>query len=166
MSKMILCTNSNGGIGYQNTIPWHSSADFKHFKEETTGKIVVMGYKTWKSLPRKPLPGRMNIVLVSRDYISREEVDSDPSVLFLPETSLRSIIHNNPDCVIMGGARIYKMALPYIDTVVLSIVDNTEVCDTFFKLDEEAESLNLTLELASVKVLEDSTMVEYWSNLK
>lgn len=166
MSKMILCTNSNGGIGYQNTIPWHSSADFKHFKEETTGKIVVMGYKTWKSLPRKPLPGRMNIVLVSRDYISREEVDSDPSVLFMPETSLCSIIHNNPDCVIMGGARIYKMALPYIDIVVLSIVDNTEVCDTFFKLDEEADALNLTLELASVKVLEDSTMVEYWSNLK
>lgn len=166
MSKMILATNNNGGLGINNTIPWHSAADFKHFKEETTGKIVVMGFKTWKSLPRKPLPGRLNIVLLSRDYIEREPVDSDPSVLFMSEDNLWSIISNNPDCVIMGGARIYTLALPFVDTIVMSTINNDAVCDTFFNLESHAKEANLRLELSSAKVLEDGTIVEYWNNLR
>lgn len=163
MSKMILCTDENNGIGYKNTIPWHSSADFKHFKEETLGKIVVMGFKTWKSLPRKPLPGRTNIVLLSRDYTSREVVDSNTSVLFLPEESLSQIIHNNPDCVIMGGSRIYQLALPFVDTIVLSKIQGEYTCDAHFDIHSNQF---VTLELASAKVLEDGTLVEYWNNLK
>lgn len=166
MSKMILATNNNGGLGINNEIPWHSAADFKHFKEETTGKIVVMGFNTWKSLPRKPLPGRLNIVLLSRDYIEREPVDSDPSVLFMSEDNLWSIISNNPDCVIMGGARIYKLALPFVDTIVLSTINNDAECDTFFNLESNAKEANLRLELSSAKVLEDGTIVEYWNNLR
>ena len=165
MSKMILATNKNGGLGINNTIPWHSAADFKHFKEETTGKIVVMGFNTWKSLPRKPLPGRLNIVLLSRDYTEREPVDSDPSVLFMLEEDLWHIIHSNPDCVIIGGARIYDMALQLVDTIVLSTINDDSECDTFFNLESRARSKGVKLELSSAKVLEDGTMVEYWNNL-
>lgn|SRR6478609_1874356 len=165
MSKMILATNNKGGLGINNTIPWHSAADFKHFKEETTGKIVVMGFNTWKSLPRKPLPGRLNIVLLSRDYTEREQVDADPSVLFMQEEDLWHIIHNNPDCVIIGGARIYDMALQLVDTIVLSTINDDSECDTFFHLESKARSKGVKLELSSAKVLEDGTMVEYWNNL-
>lgn len=165
MSKMILATNNKGGLGINNTIPWHSAADFKHFKEETTGKIVVMGFNTWKSLPRKPLPGRLNIVLLSRDYTEREQVDADPSVLFMQEDDLWHIIHNNPDCVIIGGARIYDMALQFVDTIVLSTINDDSECDTFFHLESKARSKGVKLELSSAKVLEDGTMVEYWNNL-
>lgn len=163
MSKMILCTDANNGIGYNNTIPWHSSADFKHFKEETMGKVVVMGFKTWKSLPRKPLPGRTNIVLLSRDYTEREPVDNEPSVLFMPEESLSQIIHNTPDCVIMGGSRIYKLALPFVDTVVLSKIQGTYECDAYFDIHSNE---HVTLELESAKTLDDGTIVEYWKNIK
>lgn len=161
MSKMILCTDNNNGIGFKNTIPWHSSADFKHFKEETVGKIVIMGFNTWKSLPRKPLPGRLNIVLLSRDYTSREEVDSNPSVLFMPEESIQSIIRDNPDCVVIGGQRIYKLALPLVDTVVLSKVQGEYECDTHFDIHYNQF---VDLELDCAKVLEDGTIVEYWNN--
>lgn len=166
MSKMILATNSKGGLGINNTIPWHSAADFKHFKEETTGQVVIMGYNTWKSLPRRPLPGRLNIVLLSRDYIDREPVDSDPSVLFMYESNLWNIIHANPNCVVIGGARIYRLALQYVDTIVLSIINDDSECDTFFNLEQNAKENDLKLELSSVKILEDGTMVEYWNNLK
>ena len=166
MSKMILATNNNGGLGINNTIPWHSTADFKHFKEETTGKIVVMGYNTWKSLPRRPLPGRLNIVLLSRDYTNRDIVDSDPSVLFMSESLIFSIIHHNPDCVIIGGARIYKLALPFIDTIVLSTINDDTDCDTFFNLESHAKENCIKLELSKVKVLDDGTLVEYWNKLE
>lgn len=163
---MILATNNKSGIGLNNTIPWHSTEDFKHFKKETTGKIVVMGFNTWKSLPRKPLPGRLNIVLLSRDYKFREEVDSDPSVLFLQEEDLWHIISNNPDCVVIGGSRLYRLALPLVDEVVLSIIDDDTECDTFFDLDSESYSHNLNMELTTVKDLDDGTIVEYWRIIK
>lgn len=165
MSKMILATNNKGGIGINNTIPWHSSADFKHFKEETTGKIVIMGFNTWKSLPKRPLPGRLNIVLLSRDYNkeNREDVDKNTSVLFLDIENLKRIIANNPDCVVIGGAKIYEEAIKYVDTIVLSTIDNDHECDTFFDIHTHASEENVHLELESVKILDDGTMVEYWN---
>jgi dihydrofolate reductase len=160
---MILAVDKNNGIGINNTIPWHSTADFKHFKEETAGKIIIMGYNTWKSLPKKPLPGRLNIVLLSRDYINREEVDTNPSVLFLPEESIWQIISNNPDCVVIGGARLYRTALPFVDTVILSKIGGDYQCDTHFDIHSDC---NVHLELGLVKMLEDGTIVEYWNNIK
>ena len=160
---MILAVDKNNGIGFGNKIPWHSSADFKHFKEETAGKVIIMGYNTWKSLPKKPLPGRLNIVLLSRDYNNREEVDSNPSVLFLPEETIWQIISNNPDCVVIGGARLYRTALPFIDTVILSRINGDYECDTHFDIHSDS---NTHLELGLVKLLEDGTMVEYWNNIK
>lgn len=162
MSKMILCVDQNNGIGYKNTIPWHSSADFKHFKEETMGKAVVMGFNTWKSLPKKPLPGRTNIVILTRDYTDREEVDNDPSVIFMSEDMLPKILRHM-DCVIIGGAKLYEKTLPFVDCVVLSKVQGTYECDTFFDIHANKD---IKLELGLTKVLEDGTIVEYWNNFK
>lgn len=162
MSKLILCTDENNGIGYQNTIPWHSKEDFQHFKETTTGKIVIMGYNTWKSLPHKPLPGRMNIILLSRDYNAREAVDADSSVLFLPEESMYQLLANNPDAIVIGGTRIYTKALPFVDEVIRSEVQGTYECDTFFDIHSNPD---IHLELSSAKTLGDGTIVEYWKRV-
>ena len=63
---LIVARARNGVIGKDNDLPWHLSDDLKHFKATTKGCPVIMGRKTWESLPRRPLPGRDNIVL-SRD---------------------------------------------------------------------------------------------------
>lgn len=163
MSKMILCTDENNGIGINNTIPWHSTEDFKHFKEETTGKMVIMGYKTWDSLPKKPLPGRVNVVLLSRELTERTEAENNMNVVFLPEHVLPSLIRYNPECVVIGGAKIYKRAITMVDTIVHSKVTGTYECDTHFDIHSNDQ---VHLELEHVKVLQDGTTVEYWKNNK
>ncbi len=62
MISYVVAVSRNGVIGREGTLPWHIPSDLKRFKEITMGKPVVMGRKTWESLPRKPLPGRRNIV--------------------------------------------------------------------------------------------------------
>lgn len=162
MSKMILCTDLNYGIGKNNSIPWHSSEDFKHFKNETDGKIVVMGFNTWKSLPKKPLPGRLNIVLLSREYNERTEVDTNPSVLFMNENTLPDIINNNPDCIVIGGSKLYNKAIHLVDEIVLSIIQNTHDCDTFFNIYKHGQHLDCN----KVKKLNDGTVVHYFKIMR
>lgn len=160
MAKLILCTDKNFGIGYKNKIPWHSSADFDHFKKETLNKTIVMGYNTWVSLPKKPLSSRLNIVLLSREYADRDLYE-ETNVLFLDENNLESIIRNNPECVIIGGEKIYNYALPYIDEIIHSTVQNEYNCDTFFDFKHDPRVI---IEKYSCKTLSDGTMVDYyWS---
>ena len=61
--SFVVAVARNGVIGREGGLPWHISSDLKRFKEITMGKPVIMGRKTWDSLPRKPLPGRRNIVI-------------------------------------------------------------------------------------------------------
>ena len=67
MIKMIVCVDINGGIGRENDLLFNIKEDMKFFKETTTGHKVVMGYNTWLSLPKKPLPNRENYVLYDGD---------------------------------------------------------------------------------------------------
>ena len=60
---LVVAVSRNGVIGRDGGLPWHISSDLKRFKAITLGKPVIMGRKTWESLPRKPLPGRSNIVV-------------------------------------------------------------------------------------------------------
>ena len=64
---IIWAQDRDGGIGAMNKLPWHISEDLKNFKSITLGGVVVMGRKTWESLPIKPLPGRANYVLSTRE---------------------------------------------------------------------------------------------------
>lgn len=160
MPKLILCTDKKFGIGHKNKIPWNSAADFEHFKKETLNKIIVMGYNTWESLPRKPLSNRLNVVLVSREYDNRDLYNTE-NVIFLDESNLESIIRNNPDCVIIGGAKIYNAALPYVDEIIHSTVQSTYECDTFFDFIHDPR---VVLDRYNCKTLSDGTMVDYyWS---
>jgi len=119
----------NGVIGRDGGLPWRLSTDLKRFKATTMGKPVIAGRKTWESFPKRPLPGRPNIV-VSRDagYHAEggEVVTSLDQGLALARQKLEALPGLDDVCVI-GGGEIYRQALPFADrlyvTHVLTAVD-------------------------------------------
>lgn len=108
---MIVAINKLGYIGRNNELMWRCSEDLKFFKEITMGKKCLVGRKTYESLP--PLKGR-ELIIVGRDY-----------------HTLESALELKPDIVI-GGGSIYKQTIDMIDTLYLSVINNTEVGDTVF----------------------------------
>jgi len=123
----------NGVIGRDGGLPWRLSTDLKRFKSDTMGKPIVMGRKTWESFPRRPLPGRLNIV-VTRDKAYRAEgaevVGSLEDAITLATTRGRCMVDADEICIV-GGAEIYRQALPLADrlhvTHVLAKVDGDTV---------------------------------------
>ena len=126
----------NGVIGSKGGLPWRLSTDLKRFKAGTMGKPIVMGRKTWESFPKRPLPGRLNIV-VTRDKAYRAEgaetVSSLRDAIALAEIRGRCMAAVDEICVI-GGGEIYRQALPLADrlhvTHVLASVDGDTVFPT------------------------------------
>ena len=126
----------NGVIGSKGGLPWRLSTDLKRFKAATMGKPIVMGRKTWESFPKRPLPGRLNIV-VTRDKAYRAEgaetVSSLRDAIALAEIRARCMAVADEICVI-GGGEIYRQALPLADrlhvTHVLASVDGDTVFPT------------------------------------
>jgi len=130
--RMIVAVQkSNFGIGYNNDIIFSIKEDLENFKKITLGHTVVMGYKTWKSLPDKfkPLPGRTNIVL------SREK-KIDGVIMKRNTNEVFQMIKENPfrDVFIMGGGELYKQFLPYTKTIYLTTVEgqNERPASIFF----------------------------------
>jgi dihydrofolate reductase len=119
----------NGVIGREGDLPWRLSTDLKRFKADTMGKPIVVGRKTWESFPRRPLPGRLNIV-VTRDKMFQAEgaevVGSLTDAIALATARARCMSGVDEICVV-GGGEIYREALPLADrlhvTHVLAEVD-------------------------------------------
>jgi len=124
----------NGVIGREGGLPWRLSTDLKRFKAETMGKPIVMGRKTWESFPKRPLPGRLNIV-VTRDPAYRPEgaevVHSLGDALALARTRGRCMAGIDEICVI-GGGEIYAQALPLADRLSVTHVEAAVEGDTRF----------------------------------
>ena len=88
MIKLILATDKNGGIGYKNKLPWPSlKKDMEKFKSLTSNNICIMGSKTWNSLPKKPLPNRINVVL------SSHHASNFPGAHLVSTSPISNIIH-------------------------------------------------------------------------
>jgi dihydrofolate reductase len=124
----IVAVGANGAIGKGGTIPWHYSADLRFFKEQTQGHACVMGQRTWASL-KKPLPGRLNIVLSRQAEIAAED-----GVIVLKDS--RAILSLKPylscDLFIIGGQQVYQTFLDQIDKwIVTEIPVVVEDADTF-----------------------------------
>lgn len=121
--SLVLAMASNGVIGVNNQMPWRIPDDMKRFKAITMGKPVIMGRKTWDSLPRKPLPGRSNIV-VTRD--TNWSADG-ASVAHSFDDAIAVAQRETPtEIAVIGGAKIYEAALPRA-----SIIHLTEVHGEF-----------------------------------
>ena len=107
--NLIFARAANGVIGKDNTMPWHLPEDLAHFKRQTQGCPVVMGRKTWDSLPPRfrPLPGRINIVVTHQsDWLAVGALRAAG----LPEAL--SLCGDAPDIWVIGGAEIYRQAEP------------------------------------------------------
>lgn len=125
---LIVAMDSHNGIGKDNRMPWHIAEDFAFFKRYTLGKPVVMGRKTWDSLPKKPLPNRRNVVLSRQtgwQALDAECVSSLQAALLL--------LRDEQEIVVMGGAQIYAEALPLsTDLRVTEVHLHVADADAFF----------------------------------
>jgi len=138
MFTIIVAIDKNNGIGKNNQLAWNLSADLKHFAQTTKkcseGNInaIIMGRNTWLSLPIKPLPQRLNIVL------SDTPVNDLPNGVVLAN-SLDNALELAKNCekiFVIGGASVYKQAIIHPDCEYLEIteLDNIYDCDTFFPI--------------------------------
>ncbi|MFA4969138.1 MAG: dihydrofolate reductase [Sulfuritalea sp.] len=125
---LIAAVARNGVIGIDNRLPWHLPADLKHFKTLTVDHTVIMGRKTWESLPAKfrPLPDRRNIV-VTRDAGYRAE--GATVALSLPAAIAAA---ESGEAFVIGGAELYAAALPLADRLQLTEIDAAFEGDTHF----------------------------------
>lgn len=132
---LVLAMSDNCVIGDRGAIPWRIPEDMKRFKALTIGKPVIMGRRTWDSLPRKPLPGRSNIV------ITRDTSWSAAGAIVahsLGEALEKARSKNPSEIAVIGGAQIYNAALPLAARVELTEVHVTTSGDTYFPAFEKS----------------------------
>ena len=125
--SLVAVVAANGAIGRDGDLLWHIPEDLRHFKEVTAGGTVIMGRKTWESLPKKPLPGRLNIVMTRR-----KEYDAEGAVV---ASSLEEAVEKAKDneIFVIGGGEIYDRFLPWASKLILTEVAlEVEDADTFF----------------------------------
>lgn len=153
MSKIsiIAAIADDYAIGKSNNLPWHLPADLKHFRQLTTGHAIVMGKRTFESLPKGPLPNRKNIVLtsvmsegVNEGYF---EADSLEDATYLCEKEEKVYI--------IGGATVYKQSISKVNTMYITWIHKEFTADTYFpeinfdewnevsREDHNADELNL-----------------------
>lgn len=127
MVNIIAVVDRDRAIGYQNRLIYNIPEDLKHFKKLTMGHTVLMGRKTFESLPNGPLPGRRNIV-VSRTIDNIKGVDIYKSIPQALEAC-----SNEEEVFIIGGAEIYRQTIDIADRLYLTVVDNgSQLADSWF----------------------------------
>lgn len=127
---IIAAVGPNRELGRRGDLIWHISADLKNFKRITTGQTVIMGRKTWESLPKRPLPGRVNVVISRscQDIEGAVCVSSIDAILSgeiweCAGFSAEQVKEIDSTVFIIGGAQIYSEFLPYADILFLTRID-------------------------------------------
>lgn len=126
--SIIVAIAQNGAIGKDNDLLWHLSGDLKRFKKLTTGHPVVMGRRTWDSLPKRPLPGRQNIVMTQNpDFVAE-----GATVVHSINGLFKALKGCDDEVFVMGGAAIYKVLLPYANRLYITRVYRDYDADVYF----------------------------------
>jgi dihydrofolate reductase len=132
--SMVVAQGPKGEIGLNNKLLWHISEDLKNFKKITTGKMIVMGRKTYESIGR-PLPDRANVV-ITRDETFRPDgviVASDPMMVFdLALEAEEDLGLTEFEMMVIGGGEIFNIFMPYTQKIYLSEVAYEGPADVFF----------------------------------
>lgn len=136
---LIVARAQNGVIGKDNDLPWRLSDDLKHFKSVTKGSPVIMGRKTWESLPRRPLPGRDNIVLSRDAQYAAPQARVFTATRAAVETA-RSLAQaaGRSEIFVTGGSAIYAATLPIADRLYVTEVETVLAGDATFPDFDEA----------------------------
>lgn len=116
---LVVARGTNGVIGDRGTIPWRISEDMRRFKQLTMGKPCIMGRKTWDSLPKKPLPGRSNIVVTRNRLFAG---NGATAVHSFNEAVARAQSGNPDEIAVIGGEEVYRAALPCAHVIHLTEV--------------------------------------------
>jgi dihydrofolate reductase len=126
--NLIFARARNGVIGRDNALPWHLPEDMAHFKRTTLGQPVIMGRKTWDSLPQKfrPLPGRTNIVVTRQRDWHAEGARIAHSI-----TQALELCPPDAQAWVIGGAEVYAQAMPLANTAVVTEIDADFEGDAF-----------------------------------
>lgn len=149
--SIIVAMAENRAIGRNGDLIWHNSRDLKQFKKITTGHTVVMGYKTYLSLPNhKALPNRRNIILSSR-------LGSAPDG-FEVANSIDKVMEmvKDEEVFIMGGGMVYEQFLPLADRLYLTRICKSFEADTYFPFVNFEEWI-----LVDLEVIDDDVQVDY-----
>lgn len=161
--SMIMAVDNRGAIGFNNDLPWkglmNNKPDMEWFREQTKGKIIIMGYNTWVSIGRKPLPGRVNIVITqkhseevkaeAKEYkdsfmannlnlgkpVPKTFVESSPAAAIARIKDGLGSFHNGGEVMVIGGAQIYQAFMEHTSRIYLSTFDGEFEADTFVHLD-------------------------------
>lgn len=134
MLTLIAARARNGAIGKEGDIPWHAPEDLAMFQRETLGGALIMGRRTWQSLPVKPLKGRMNIVVSRETGLAETVVDSVDAALQAAHAAGHRRVYG------IGGESIYRDLLPLAHRLLLTEVDlEIAGADAFFPDVAEAE---------------------------
>lgn len=133
---LVLAIARNGVIGRDGALPWRLSSDMKRFKAATMGKPVMMGRKTWDSLPKKPLAGRQNLVLTRDPNVAAEGawLYTSLDAMLAAGRAMAEAAGADEACVI-GGAQLYEATLPIADRIVLTEVNLAPEGDARLALD-------------------------------
>ena len=135
---LIAAVAANGVIGRDNQLPWRLSADLRYFKAMTMGKPIVMGRKTFASIG-KPLPGRTNIVM-TRDSGLRLHGTSVWLVTHIDAVyAIAEDVAFAEEVMVIGGAEIYALTLPFADRLYLTEIHRDYAGDTFFPAFDRAD---------------------------
>lgn len=127
MITIIVATDRKNGIGYRNNLLAHLPGDLQRFKKITMGHCLIMGKKTWESLPVRPLSGRKNIVLTDNELDCFDCADTARSI----EEAI-SLCEPGREIFIIGGGSVYRQFMPLADRLMVTHIDEEFPADTFF----------------------------------
>jgi dihydrofolate reductase len=127
MISIIVAVSDDWGIGRDNDLLWHLPEDLKRFKKLTMGNTLIMGKKTWESLPRRPLPGRKNIVLTDNP----QEIIEGSVTAYSIEDALAKC-EATEEIFIIGGGSIYRQFMPLADKLYITHVHRKTPADIYF----------------------------------
>ena len=154
--NLIYACSKNGVIGRDNSMPWYLPEDLEHFKECTQGFPVIMGRKTWETLPAKfrPLPQRINIVITRSDSWEEEGAIRASDI----EDAIEKAKSFETEHIwVIGGAQIYEAAMPYATRAYVTLIKETYEGDTYApELSEEEWEI-----IDSTEVQKSSTGLKY-----
>jgi dihydrofolate reductase len=127
MVSIIVAIADDNGIGYKNDLLWYIPEDLKRFKKLTSGNTVIMGKRTWESLPKKPLPGRKNIVITD---IPGEKIEFSITAYSIEDALSKCEAHE--EIFIIGGGSIYRQFMPVADRLYITHIHKKAPADIYF----------------------------------
>lgn len=170
MINFIYASDKDGLIGVGNELPWHDHEEFQHFKETTKGHVIVMGYKTWESIDKKPLPHRQNFILV-RDKENLSITDGTFRMVTLDELLTLEGLDPYLKIFIIGGATTFKLFEPYVNGFVYhsvlmnDAIKNKSLIDSFSDIYyQPSDNLMQRLKLVETKNLTNFNVNVYKVN--